>query len=182
MTARRALMIGWLVCICGLHGSRVASAQCLPDVYLTIGYQDRGLPVSRPGRADASAVPEIHRMTEAQILSVPTTVLDTGTNWTPVSRFEGPRLHDVLRPYLGDGRAATAILKVTALNGYSVTIPVADLERYDPVLAHTRDGVRMRRSEFGPLFLVYPRDRHRELRAPNMAARMVWQVCRIDVE
>jgi hypothetical protein len=56
------------------------------------------------------------------------------------------------------------------------------MPQYAPILAHTRDGSRMSRSDFGPLFIVYPRDRFPALRAPIMGARMAWQVCRIDVE
>ena len=117
-------------------------------------------------------------MTEAQILALPVSVIVTATDWTPVSRFEGPLLREVLK--LKAGRAQT--LRVYALNDYAITIPVSDLDKYAPILAHTRNGVRMKRSDFGPLFIVYPRDQRPELRAPSMAARMAWQVCRIDVE
>ncbi|MEO5736138.1 MAG: hypothetical protein ABIQ82_01630, partial [Variovorax sp.] len=120
---------------------------------------------------------EAVRFTEAQILALPVSVLVTATDWTPVSRFEDPLLGDVLR--LKAGQAQT--LRVYALTDYAITIPVSDLEKYTPILAHTRNGVRVKRSDFGPLFIVYPRDQNPELRASRMSARMAWQVGRIDV-
>ena len=179
MCARNPWVSGWFWCVALLPMSMMAAAQCAPDVFLTIGSQQPAVPIEAPAPPAALlGAAAVIRLTEAQILSLPVSVITTGTDWTSVSRFEGPLLSDVLK--LPPGR--TGHLEVLALNRYGVTIPVSDLARYSPILAHTRDGVRMKRSDFGPLFIVYPRDRYRELRAPNMAARMVWQVCRIDVE
>lgn len=157
-------------------------AQCVPETFLAVGR-----PVPRPSSTEAlpskppagSLRPDILSfVSEAQVLAMPTSVIVTATDWTSVSRFEGPLLSDVLKLAPKHGGS----LNVSAWNHYEVTLPASDLDRFAPILAHTRDGVRMKRSEFGPLFIVYPRDRYGELRAPNMAARMVWQVCRIDVE
>jgi len=80
-------------------------------------------------------------------------------------------------------RRLPSVLNVFALNQYAVSIPMSDLDEYNPILlALTRDGVRMKQSDFGPMFIVYPRDQYDELRAPIMTARMAWQVCRIDVD
>ncbi|WP_409054102.1 molybdopterin-dependent oxidoreductase [Variovorax sp. GrIS 2.14] len=118
-------------------------------------------------------------MTEAQVLALPVATIETGTDWTEgVSRFEGPLLSDVLG--LGPGRAGA--ISVVALNHYGVTIPLSDLFKFKPILAYAQNGVRLQPDDFGPLFIVYPRDRYSELRTPSMAARMAWQVCRIDVE
>ncbi|WP_371436629.1 oxidoreductase [Polaromonas sp.] len=157
-----------LWCFALLPVSTLAAAQCVPDAFLAMGSQ----------HAASSEAGTVTQLSETQILALPVAVITTGTDWTAVSRFEGPLLSDVLKSKPGQ----TGNLQVLALNQYGATVPASDLDRFGPILAHTRDGVRLKRSDFGPLFIVYPRDRYRELRAPNMAARMVWQVCRIDVE
>ena len=201
MSARELFRGSWLFAAVLISLSPSASAQCERDVFLTLGGLSSPPSPSKvvPSSAGALASPgplslrlsasaasaatevaagEAARFTEAQILALPVSVIVTATDWTPVSRFEGPLLSEVLK--LKPGQAQT--LRVYALNDYAITIPVSDIEKYAPILAHTRNGVRMKRSDFGPLFIVYPRDQYAELRAPSMTARMAWQVCRIDVE
>ena len=198
MSAREGFLGSWVLAGLLISLSPSASAQCERDVFLALGGLSSppspskvvspsagalASPAPLSSRPSNSAATELTageaaRFTETQILSLPVSVIVTATDWTPVSRFEGPLLSDVLK--LKASPAQT--LRVYALNDYAITIPVSDLEKYAPILAHTRNGVRMKRSDFGPLFIVYPRDQYPELRAPSMAARMAWQVCRIDVE
>ncbi len=188
VTARDVGLSHWACVIVMLALSQAASAQCVRDVFLAIGGPTPTLsagglraPVSGEPASVSShtaAGDRVVRVSEAQILALPTKLIVTGTDWTPVSRFEGPLLRDVLRL----GTVASGDLHVFALNQYAVTIPMSDLDRFAPILAHTRDGVRLKRSDFGPLFIVYPRDQFNALESPTMAARMAWQVCRIDVE
>ncbi|MEP6721274.1 MAG: oxidoreductase [Variovorax sp.] len=196
MSAREGFLGSWLLAALLILLSPSTSAQCDRDAFLTLGGLPSppsqgtspsagGLasPASLSPRLSASAATEIRAgeadwLTQAQILALPVSVIVTATDWTPVSRFEGPLLSEVLK--LKASPAQT--LRVYALNDYAITIPVSDLEKYAPILAHTRNGVRMKRGDFGPLFIVYPRDQRPELRAPSMAARMAWQACRIDVE
>lgn len=168
MTARNVGLAHWVCLIAMLALSQATGAQCVRDVFLAIGSQT----------PTVSANDQMVRVSEAQILSLPMKLIVTATDWTPVSRFEGPLLRDVLRL----GTVASGDLHVYALNQYAVTIPMSDLDQFAPILAHTRDGVRLKRSDFGPLFIVYPRDQFKSLESPKMAARMAWQVCRIDVE
>lgn len=188
MNARALWFNGWLCVVVAVLLPQAASAQCLPDVFLAMGGSaptaaSVGWPPIPPGSpSDDGPTPvsgtPIVRLSEAELLALPVKVIVTATDWTPVSRFEGPLLRDVIKLRTG----VPGALNVFALNQYAITIPMSDLDEFAPILAHTRDGVRMKRSDFGPLFIVYPRDRYAELRAPSMAARMAWQVCRIDVE
>ena len=118
---------------------------------------------------------------EAEVLAMPTESITTLTDWRPRTDYVGPSLASVLK-------AAGAVVdertrvQLTALNDYSVTIPGSDLQRYRPVLAHTSGGKRLARRDFGPLWLMYPRDDHEELRNNASAAgKMIWQVTRITV-
>lgn len=188
MNARDVWLGNWACVIVMLAAPPAADAQCVRDVYLAVGgsspvLSSSGSPAvvaSDPSPAALQNPPaaDVVRVSEAQILALPATLIVTATDWTPVSRFEGPLLRDVLKLRPG----ASGDLHVFALNQYAVTLPMSDLDTFAPILAHTRDGVRLKRSDFGPLFIVYPRDQFKALAAPNMAARMVWQVCRIDVQ
>ena len=76
-----------------------------------------------------------------------------------------------------------AKLRVLALDAYVGEIPWSDLAQFQPILATTQDGVRLTRKNNGPLFVIYPRDKHSvALNTPAAQMRYVWQVCRIDVE
>ena len=180
MNAR--LWLGSVMCvILSLALPGTASAQCVRDVFLALGGPAPGSAkpkTTMPQTAKPDTTAEVVSASEAQILALPVVQIVTATDWTPLSRFEGPLLRDVLNLRTGP----PGDLRVFALNQYAVTIPMSDLDSFSPILALTRDGVRLKRSDFGPLFIVYPRDQYSELRSPMMAARMVWQVCRIDVE
>jgi hypothetical protein len=59
---------------------------------------------------------------------------------------------------------------------------VLDAARYGVILAHTMNESRLKVNTFGPLFLIYPRDKYQqELKSPDAEAKFVWQVDRIVV-
>lgn len=102
----------------------------------------------------------------------------TSTPWTEgVSAFEGVLMREMIHLI---GVTGTTI-KVVALNDYSVTIPVSDLETYDVILAYERDGAPMPVRDKGPLWVIYPLDAHPELNAQETHAKMIWQVRRMEV-
>ena len=145
-----------------------AAAQCVRDAFLTIGS-----PAAATGAGQAS----VH-LTEAQLLALPISTITTSTEWTPLSRFDGPLLSDVLKLAPVQGK----MLHIFALDDYSISIPWSDMAQYGVILAHTQDGQRMSRRRFGPLFVIYPRDKFASLQTPTTVAKFIWQVCRIDVE
>jgi hypothetical protein len=102
----------------------------------------------------------------------------TSTVWTDgVSTFEGPLLSDLLDRV---GAAGTTLV-AHALNDYWVEIPVDDCRRYKVVLALTRDGLPLQRRDKGPIWVVYPRDDHAELRSEKVNSRWVWQLDQLEV-
>jgi hypothetical protein len=122
----------------------------------------------------------VFAFTENEFMRLPQSVIVTGTTWTPKSRWEGPRA-DTVMAYVG-ASTGTA-LRITAVDDYNVTIPWGDMARWGIVLAHSRDGHRLQRSQWGPLFVIYPRDDSpRELGTPMTEAKFIWQVNRIDVQ
>jgi len=119
------------------------------------------------------------RFDRAMLLALPQQEIATSTDWTDgVPAFRGPLLRDVLAAAGAQGQSLRAI----ALNDYSAIIPRTDAERYDIVLAMEMDGKRLRVRDKGPLWIVYPRDRHPELRDEATTARWVWQLKAIEVE
>ncbi|MCD7060627.1 molybdopterin-dependent oxidoreductase [Pelagibacterium xiamenense] len=92
--------------------------------------------------------------------------------------FEGVPLETILQEADIGGSTAT----VTALNDYSVDIPVTDFTEYGVILAIKRNGEYMPVSDQGPFFVMYPFDSDPELQGQPYHGRAVWQVKEIYVE
>ena len=73
-------------------------------------------------------------------------------------------------------------LQVAALNGYSVSVPVEDIQRFNPILALRRDGALISVREKGPFLLIYPFDTFPELNQQIYLNRLVWQVNEITLQ
>lgn len=116
--------------------------------------------------------------TEAQVLAMPVAKIVTTTAWTSKSSFEGVLLRELLFSVGAQGKT----LRVLGWNNYAADIEWNDLEKYGVILAYKRDGVRLSRKDYGPLFVMYPRDDNPSiLNTPLAERKYVWQVCRIDV-
>ncbi|QND44433.1 oxidoreductase (plasmid) [Rhizobium lusitanum] len=143
---------------------------CKPDVFLTIS--------GKIGRTTNSAN-NAYEMSEREFLALPTSTVTTSTPWTPKSNFTGPLLSKVLSEVGATGRT----LRLTALDDFSVEVDANYLEKYGTILATSKDGVRLTIRDFGPVFVMYPRDSFREeLNTPAASSYLVWQLCGIDVE
>lgn len=120
-----------------------------------------------------------HVFSEQDFLKLDTVKLVTATAWTPKSEFIGPELSTVLAA-AGVAPNATE-MRFYAIDAYEITIPISDITKYRPVMAHTQDGERLKIPTRGPVFLVYPRDQYPELTAIKGQAQFVWMVCKIIV-
>lgn len=115
----------------------------------------------------------------AALRALPQYTVRTRTPWHDgLGHFSGPRLSDLLEPLRPTGKT----LRITALNDYSVNIPLSDLQQYQPVLAWQLNGKALSVRNKGPLFLVYPFDSYPELNNPLYYARSIWQIKTITVE
>lgn len=123
--------------------------------------------VAQPGRISLTA---LSRLEPARIL--------TATKWTQGRiTFEGVKMRDLLRSLGADGHEVVAV----ALNDYRITIPVADFDTYDVILAWRRDGHDMPVRDRGPFWIMYPFDQHAELRAEPYYGRSIWQLKSLEV-
>jgi hypothetical protein len=117
----------------------------------------------------------------AALAALPQRKLAAHTPWFDGARvFTGPLLRHVI-----DAAGAPAdfagTLRCTALNDYRVDVPVADAQRYDVVVAHSRDGRPMTVRDKGPLFVIYPFDEHPGLRTSTYYSRCIWQLKAIEL-
>lgn len=112
------------------------------------------------------------------LLALPQHQTVTATPWHDGTvTFSGPLGRELLTAL--DARGET--LRVVALNDYEVDLPVADLQRYDVILAMSMNGETLRIRDQGPLFVIYPFDEHPHLLNEEILTRSVWQVERIQV-
>ncbi|MEK9971206.1 MAG: hypothetical protein VW600_18895, partial [Ferrovibrio sp.] len=72
-------------------------------------------------------------------------------------------------------------LFATAHNDYTATLPIADVVRYNAILAMNADGVPLTLREKGPLFIIFPYDSDKALQTDIIYVRSVWQLRRLDV-
>lgn len=114
----------------------------------------------------------------AMLSALESRTIATTTIWTEGEQaFTGVGL-DTLLDLLGvDG----GTLSATAINDYSVTIPVADAIPDGPIVAYSNNGEPMSVREKGPLWVVYPYDSNPDYQAESIYSRSIWQLDRIEV-
>ncbi|MDJ0993141.1 MAG: oxidoreductase [Dinoroseobacter sp.] len=106
------------------------------------------------------------------------TEFTTTTIWTDGSnRFSGVSVLSLLQSVDAEGTT----LQMSALNDYSVEMPLADLEDGAPILATRMDGETMSVREKGPYWIIYPFDRGARYQTESNFARSVWQLKQLKV-
>jgi len=107
------------------------------------------------------------------------TTIRTGNDFVDgVAAFRGPAAMDVIDLI---GRAGADHVRMTALNEFSVTIAIAELEKYGAILALEMNGRPLTRRDRGPIWLIYPMDFYPELNDPAYNSRLIWQLEAIDL-
>jgi len=110
--------------------------------------------------------------------SLPVTSIETGSIWYDgTAIFEGVSLVDFLAEIGAEG----SVLEVTALNEYTIEIPVSDAVIDGPILAYLMNGEQMPVRGKGPLWIIYPYDQNIRYRSEVYYARSIWQVSRINI-
>ncbi|MEQ9608911.1 MAG: molybdopterin-dependent oxidoreductase [Kiloniellaceae bacterium] len=112
------------------------------------------------------------------LAALPQHEIRTSTEWTDgVKVFRGPLVRDLLAAVGASGETVVA----TAVNDYAVQIPLSDFSSYPVVLAMSMDGEVLSLRNKGPLWIVYPRDDHAELRKSEMNSRWIWQLRSLEI-
>lgn len=124
--------------------------------------------------------PEGVRLDLAALEALSRKSFTTATPWfrEPVT-FEGAPIADILR---AAGAVTGERLVMSGLNDYSATMPMSDVEEFDPIVAYKRDGAYMGVEDKGPFFVAYDYDAAPASRRASLFPRSVWQVARLTVE
>lgn len=119
------------------------------------------------------------RLDRAMIDALPHREIKTANPWDQETAvYEGVLLRDLMTYVKADGKTAT----FSALNDYRSDIALADMEKYDVILAFKRNGVDLPVRDKGPFFVVFPFSDVPELANEARYAQSVWQVSRITVK
>jgi len=114
----------------------------------------------------------------ASLVALGTEAFETTTIWTDgLHTFEGVSLK-TLTEMLG---VEDGTLLATAINDYTVEIPVSDAIENGPIIAYLMNGEGMSVREKGPLWIVYPYDSTADYRTEIVYSRSIWQLDRIEV-
>lgn len=105
-------------------------------------------------------------------------IVETTTIWTEgVQVFEGVPLVALMQLLnVEDGR-----LLATAINDYTIEIPVSDAIDGGPMIAVMLNGEQMSIRDKGPLWVIYPYDQSSAYRSEVIYSRSIWQLDRIEV-
>lgn len=103
---------------------------------------------------------------------------ETTTIWTQgVQQFEGVPLERIVEKL---GMKGTT-LRATAINDYTVDIPLTDAVEGGPIIAYKHNGEEMSVRDKGPLWIVYPYDSKTEYQSEVVYSRSIWQLDRLEV-
>lgn len=115
---------------------------------------------------------------------LPRAVIKTHTPWTEgLQKFSGVPLKTLLETAGFDEKTVRqSVINARALNDYTVEIPGADAYEYDVLVADKLNGQAMPVTQFGPFWIVYPRDDKPELQDSRFDHRWAWQLSELLVE
>ncbi|MCW3480357.1 molybdopterin-dependent oxidoreductase [Neisseriaceae bacterium JH1-16] len=140
-----------------------------------------GLPVNldAPVLSISGPSTKTHTFTLHQLAALPARQITTSTQWhSGPQQWEGVPIKALLAGIDATGNS----LHVSALNDYAVDIRIADIRKYDPILAYKVNGHYMPVRDKGPLVVIYPYDSLPTLNVQYYHNQSVWQVNRIRVQ
>ncbi|NIE68717.1 molybdopterin-dependent oxidoreductase [Burkholderia sp. Ax-1719] len=162
-----------------LAGLLAAAALPLPRRALAGESGGLSLDVNGEVHVTNNAAHTAYHFSEEQLLKLPQHSIETATTWTPRSTFTGPRLADVLAIVGAYGSQ----IEIHTIDDYTCVVPVSDADRYGAVLAYAMNGRRLKVSDFGPLFLIYPRDQFPlELDGAAGDSKFAWQIVSMTIK
>lgn len=104
--------------------------------------------------------------------------IETFTSFTDGPQtFAGPTLASVLEAV----GVTSGMLTATAINDYSISLPVRHAFEHDVLLAVEHNGRPMRVRDKGPIWIVYPLSEEDALKR-RFDGEMVWQLVKLHAE
>ncbi|WP_261193523.1 molybdopterin-dependent oxidoreductase [Pseudoruegeria sp. SHC-113] len=87
----------------------------------------------------------------------------------------------VLKTLLESLGAEGTTLKASAINDYTIEIPVDSLTDAYPIVAYFQNGAEMPVRNKGPLWVIYPYASDTDLQSEVIYSRSIWQLDRLEV-
>ncbi|MBD1204957.1 MAG: molybdopterin-dependent oxidoreductase [Rhodobacteraceae bacterium] len=165
------LVVRGLLCAGTVLAALEAAADPLPvpsgDVVLTI-----------TGSIAETNADDVARFDLAMLQDLTATRIETTTIWTEGPQvFEGVSLIALIDALGAEG----SVIAASALNDYTVEIPLSDAIPGGPILAYAQNGEPLSVRDKGPLWVVYPYDSKPEYQSEVIYARSIWQVKRMEI-
>ena len=102
----------------------------------------------------------------------------TNTIWlSGETHFSGVSLKALLRQYAIKGNK----IEMIALDGYAVSMPIADLEENAPIISTRLNGEIIPVRKNGPYWVVFPYDSNPKYQTEINFSRSIWQLKHIRV-
>lgn len=121
---------------------------------------------------------EMQEFDRAALEALGLETIETTTIWSEgLQSFEGVSLARLARE-IG---AQEGTLLATAINDYTVEIPLTDAVENGPIIAMSLNGEEMSVRDKGPLWVIYPYDASADYRTEVIYSRSIWQLDRIEV-
>lgn len=118
-------------------------------------------------------------LTRSDLKALPRHEMETSTSVTDgTQHFAGFLMHHLLAAHDATGKTVQA----RALNDYMIEIPLSDFMEFDVIGALYHDGKPLSPRDKGPVWIVYPRDDHRDLQDIRYDTRWVWQLSTLHIE
>ena len=119
-----------------------------------------------------------HVLSHAQLEEMEQIEFSTSSIWTDdINQYSGVSLEKLLERVGAKG----TVLRMIALNDYSIEMPVEDLEEDAPIVATRMNGETMSVRDKGPYWVIFPFDASPQYRTETHYARSVWQLQRLEV-
>jgi len=142
-----------------------------------LGVPENDVVLTASGELDVTNVDNTAQFDMDMLMALDSTIIETSTIWTDgVQEFEGVQLH-VLLERLG---VTSGTILATAINDYTIEIPVEDAVVDGPMIAYKLNQEFMSVRDKGPLWVVYPYDDNTDYRSEVTYSRSIWQLDRIE--
>ncbi len=168
MSFRFAIALSVVLTCLGITANAEALQEPSGDVILSI---DGNITVTN---ADGSAQFDLDMLRELGAAEIRTTTI-----WTDGEQvFEGVWLSTLIERLGASGVSIAA----TAINDYSIEIPLTDAVEGGALVAYHRNGQPMPVRDKGPLWIVYPFDDDPAYKSEVIFSRSIWQLDRMTVQ
>lgn len=129
------------------------------------------------GAVDRTNIEQKAQLDLEMLEAMEKTTIETETIWTEGTQvFEGVSLATLVEALGITGQT----LRATAINDYTVEVPVSDAVPGGPIVAYRLNGKEMSVRDKGPLWIIYPYDDDAAYRTEVIYSRSIWQLDRIE--